>query len=93
MPLPLAHKRRAAVSYIIKKMKGSDDFDKMKEYNESSPEHMTVRTEVEKDYSSALDTAASEVIEAIQKEDAASLKKSLKMLVKLTLDECESEKD
>lgn len=93
MPLPLKDRKIGAVEYVIKRLKGSDSYDRMKEHNEHSKggEYMAAREDAEKDYSTACKIAVNEMLEAVETKNAQLLEKSLKAIISMMLDVREDE--
>jgi len=93
MPLPLKDRKVAAVEYVIKKIKGSDSYDKMKEYNESGEgvEKLMMRKKPEADYQIGMDQAVSEMMSAVKSNDSEAFKNGLKGFVSMMIEEYEAE--
>jgi hypothetical protein len=93
MPLPFKKDRRA-VSFVIKKLKGSDDYDNMKSHNESNAgkEMMAERQSPEKSYELGMDQAVDEMLMAFERKDSEGLKNSLKSFISLCMD-CKEDED
>ena len=94
MPLPLKDRKIAAVEYVIKKLKGSDSYDKMKDHNEyGSSEKMVMREEPESDYKIGMKQAVNEMMTAIESKDAEAFEKGLRGYISMMLDSHEDEKE
>lgn len=92
MPLPIREKRAAAIEYIIKRIKGSDSYDNMKESNESGNyEKMYMREKPESDYTIGYKTAANEIMNAMKSNDQEAFEKGLRGFISMMLDEREDE--
>lgn len=93
MPLPLKDRKIGAVEYVIKRMKGSDTYDNMKDHNEyGSGERLMLRDEPEADYQIGMKQAVSEMMEAVSAKDASSFEKGLRAFVSMMLDCNEDDK-
>lgn len=93
MPLPLKNRKVGTIEYIIKKMKGSDSYDKMKMDNESfgSTDHMMAKQGPDCDHSDGMRMCVDEMMNAVRSNDAQSFQKGLKNFVKLVMDAEEQE--
>jgi hypothetical protein len=92
MPLPLKDRKIGAVEYILKKMKGSDSYDKMKDDNEYGSEKLMMRSEPESDYQIGMKQAVSEMMSAVESKNAESFEKGLRGFISMMLDANEDEK-
>lgn len=79
MLLKDSSKRRGVVSVIIKKMRGGDTYESMKEHNEGNSEVCDEKQDMDHkdDYSAGYKAAAEEMISAFKMGDADSLKNAL----------------
>ena len=92
MPLPLKDRKIGAVEYVIKRLKGSDDYDKMKHDNEHGSEHMMMRDKPEADYKIGMEMAVDEMMSAFESKDKESFKKGLRSFISMMLDAHEEDK-
>jgi len=88
MPLPLKDRKIGAVEYVIKRLKGSDSYDRMKDHNESAKgaDHMQMRTKPEADYSEGLRQAVQELMQAAESKDASTFQSSLQNFVSMMVE-------
>lgn len=76
MLLKDSSKKRGAISLIIKKMKGGDHYESMKERNEDAVEGSN-DVDHKDDYSEGYNAAAQDMLSAFQAGDAQMLKTAL----------------
>ena len=94
MPLPINKDRRgSAVEFVIRKLKGSDSYENMKDQNEAGPEKMVQRQEPENSYKMGMEHAVDEIMAAAERKDRSSFMKGLKAFVQMVLDEQEDEQE
>lgn len=93
MPLPLKDRKIAAVEYVIKRMKGSDSYDRMKDHNEYGSERMTLRENPEDDYKTGMKLAVDEMMGAVERKDAEAFEKGLRGFISMMIDAHEDEKE
>lgn len=93
MPLPLKDRKIGAIEYVIKRIKGSDSYDKMKEHNEGGPEKMVMREKPECDYKIGMKQSVQEMMGAVERKDAESFERSLRSFVSMMLDAHEDDKE
>ncbi len=86
MPMPIDEKKRGAVvSIIMKKLKGSNDYDSMKE-EVMKPKKMEDGAEVE--YSeNGYDSAVEEMMSALEAKNSKGFKSALKAFITLCMNE------
>lgn len=86
MPMPIDEKKRGAVvSIIMKKLKGSGDYDSMKE-EVMKPKKMEDGAEVE--YSeNGYDSAVEEMMSALEAKNSKGFKSALKSFITLCMNE------
>jgi len=80
MPLPLKDRKIAAVEYVIKRMKGSDSYDKMKDENENGSERLMMREKPEEDYKTGMRIAVEEMMTAVKSNDSSAFEKVYEVL-------------
>lgn len=73
---------KKAATIIIKKMKGGDSYDSLRESNESMS-----HTGEEKSYEVGLDAAASEILSALEMKSPERLKSALRSFIQMCEDE------
>ncbi len=93
MPLPFSHKKGAVVSYIIKKMNGAESYDRLKEYNEESPEHVLKAEKPQADMKPGYELAVQDMMQAVEQKDTLRFKSALKSFVKMCLQEEEANEE
>lgn len=94
MPLPLKDRKIGAIEYVIKRIKGSDSYDKMKEHNESyGQEKLAMREKPEADYKTGMKMAVNEMMNAMQANDAEAFEKGLRGFVSMMIDAAEDEEE
>jgi len=93
MPLPLKDRKIGAVEYVIKRLKGSDTYDRMKASNEQGPETMIMRDKPETDYQHGIKQSVNSILEAMQSKNATDLESSLRSFVKMVISSCEDDKE
>ena len=91
MPLPLKQRKVGSIEYIIKKLKGSDSYDNMKEHNEAGPEIMMKREDTENDYSIGMKQAVEEMMTSLESKDKQSFENGLRSYISMLLDAREDE--
>lgn len=94
MPLPLKDRKIGAIEYVIKRLKGSDSYDKMKDHNEHGygQEKLMAREEPENDYKTGMKMAVNEMMTAMQSNDAEAFEKGLRGFVSMLIDANDDEK-
>lgn len=95
MPLPLKDRKIGAVEYVIKRLKGSDSYDKMKDHNEQGMgrEKMVMREKPEEDYRTGMKMAVNEMMNAVESKDAEAFEKGLRGFISMMLDSQKDEEE
>lgn len=92
--LPMLKNRNKASTIIIRKMKGSDDYGKLKDYNEmEGPEKMMTIQKPIKDFSQGMDQCCQDMLTAIEQKDPKMLKMSMKKMFKMLEEEEDQEEE
>lgn len=94
MPLPIKDRKIGAIEYVIKRIKGSDSYDNMKDHNEHGygQEKMMMRDKPESDYKIGMTQAVNEMMDAAAQKDAQSFERGLRAFVSMMLDAHEDDK-
>lgn len=79
--------KKRMVTIILKRLKGSDDFDTMRSSNEEYSEAPISKDGAELDNTDALSTASEKAMEAIESKDAKSFKNAIKEMISLCMEE------
>lgn len=74
-------------SIIVKRIKGSDDFDEMRSSNDQSMSSLSMKDGAEQDMSAGKDNAAEKVMSALHSKDTESLKSALYSLFDMYMEE------
>lgn len=95
MPLPFKKDKRSAASYVIRRLKGSDSYENLKDHNElnAGKVEMGVRNEPESNYDAGLDQAVDELMMASERKDVKMFKNALYSFVQMVIDKYEEEED
>ena len=86
MPLPIKDRKIGAIEYVIKRIKGSDNYDKMKDHNEYGSEKMVKRDQPESDYRIGMKQAVNEMMDAVGNKDQEAFEKGLRAFVSMMVD-------
>lgn len=81
-------KQKGVVSIIVKKMKGGDTYENMKSYNEG-----VNGASENNDYGPGYESAASEMMSAVEAKDVKAFKNALFSFVEMALCELEEKED
>lgn len=94
MPLPLKDRKIASIEYIIKRMKGGDDYDSMKSHNSGEGrEQLSMREKPESDYKTGMKMAVDEMLGAVERKDSESFEKGLRSFISMMIDSNEDDKE
>lgn len=94
MPIPLKDRKAGIVSYVLKRVKGSNCYDKMKEDNEYGPtsHKLVAQTDEESDYKTGMKQSIEGLMSAVESKDAMSFEKHLKSFFNMMMEESEEDK-
>lgn len=88
MPLPLKDRKISAIEYVIKRIKGSDSYDRMKDHNEyGSSEKLMMREQPEADHKPGMKMAINDMMSAMKMDDHSAFEKGLRQFIEMMLDE------
>lgn len=91
--IPFRKKDRGVAQIIIKRLSGSDEYDKMKDSNELGPEKLMYAKKTMSEYGDGMDQCCHDMIAAFEQKDSKMLKHALKNFVKMALKEDEQEEE
>lgn len=79
--------KKRMVTLILRKLKGSDDYDRMKDYNDDKISEVPMKEGAEQDSSDALTALSQEAISALKSDDPKGFAMNLKEMIRLCMEE------